>query len=500
MPTSRESPDRSEPALKPFPKIASFRDAAALRGHLSALGLDLPCDDEVLEAPRSPLAASLAVELPKRTVVSPNRFVIHPMEGWDGTGDGLPTELTRRRWRNFGRSGAGLIWGGEAAAVRTDGRANPNQLMMTDATATAIGSLRRELLQAADQAETARPVVGLQLTHSGRWARAAGESTAGTAKGSPAPRIAAHHPVLDRRQGIDDDGPLLSDGEIEALIADFARAAQLAEQEGFDFVDIKHCHGYLLHELLAARERGGAWGGAALGRRARLSLALIEAVRTAAPSIAIGVRLSLFDTVPHRPSSRDAEGKLGPGIPEEVELPYRHGFGLDEEAPLRLDLREPIDLVRLWLSQGVRLINVTAGSPYYCPHIQRPAAFPPSDGYAPPEDPLCGVVRLLRAAHALKAAVPEATVISTGWTYLQDYLPHVAQACVREGWFDGVGLGRMVLSYPDLPADVLAGRRLDRKRVCRTFSDCTTAPRRGLVSGCYPLDPAYRNSPDRKLL
>ena len=38
------------------------------------------------------------------------------------------------------------------------------------------------------------------------------------------------------------------------------------------------------------------------------------------------------------------------------------------------------------------------------------------------------------------------------------------------------------------------------KRLCRTFSDCTTAPRNGLVSGCYPLDAFYKKSPEMKLL
>jgi 2,4-dienoyl-CoA reductase-like NADH-dependent reductase (Old Yellow Enzyme family) len=65
---------------------------------------------------------------------------------------------------------------------------------------------------------------------------------------------------------------------------------------------------------------------------------------------------------------------------------------------------------------------------------------------------------------------------------------------VRAGAVDCIGLGRLALSYPELPADVLAGHPLKRKQFCRTFSDCTTAPRNGLVSGCYPLDPFYKGS------
>ena len=71
---------------------------------------------------------------------------------------------------------------------------------------------------------------------------------------------------------------------------------------------------------------------------------------------------------------------------------------------------------------------------------------------------------------------------------------------MREGWVDFVGLGRMVLSYPDLPADVLERGQLDRRLLCRTFSDCTTAPRSGLVSGCYPLAPFYRDRPEHRRL
>ena len=450
-----------------YPRIASFKSAAALRAHGAALGIDLPCDDAVVAALDSPLAQPLAVD----GALLANRFAIQPMEGWDGTADGRPTDLTERRWRRFGASGAALIWGGEAGAVRADGRANPHQLLLTDATAGSIGALRRALVDAAAAGGGPPPLVGLQLTHSGRWAR--------TAAG-PAPRIAFRHPLLDGRVGVADDTTVLEDADVEALIGDFARAARLAQQEGFDFVDVKHCHGYLLHEFLAARSRPGRFGGRDLTARTRLLFAILDAVRAAAPRLAIAVRLSVFDVVPYRP------GADGVGVAEAAPLPYDAAFGLD------LDLDEPIALVRALRARGVRLLNVTAASPYYAPHVQRPAAFPPSDGYQPPEDPLVGVARLLDAARRLKAAVPDAVVVSSGWSYLQDWLPHVAQATVRAGWFDAVGLGRMALSYPDLPADTLAGRPLDRKRICRTFSDCTTAPRQGRVSGCYPLDPFYR--------
>lgn len=483
-----------------YPRIASLKSVDALLGRLAELGIELPCDPHALPAPGSPLADPLPLgRMNGRDAVSPNRFAIHPMEGWDANEDGSPGPLTERRWRHFGISGAGLIWGGEAAAVRADGRANPNQLMITDATANGVGRLRASLLEAAADSGQPPPVVGLQLTHSGRWARSAAESGAG-AKGRPAPRVAYRHPLLDRRVGIDDDTVVLSDTDVSELIRSFVRAAVLAQEEGFDFVDIKHCHGYLLHEFLSARGRSGLYGGDAFEDRLRLTFELIDAVHDAAPGLRIGIRLSVFDRLPHRPDGRDADGRLGPGIAEEADLPYRSGFGIRSEDPTQSDFAEPIEMVRRLVARGVRLINVTAGSPYYVPHVQRPALFPPSDGYAPPEDPLVGVVRLLEAARTIKAAVPDAIVVSTGWTYLQEYLAPVAQACVRAGWCDLVGLGRMVLSYPDLPADILGGRDAVRKRICRTFSDCTTAPRNGLVSGCYPLDPFYRSRDERERL
>jgi 2,4-dienoyl-CoA reductase-like NADH-dependent reductase (Old Yellow Enzyme family) len=467
-----------------FPRVAALATPAKLRARLAELGAELPCDDAALAAPASPLAEPLALGGAR---VAANRFVVQPMEGWDGTADGLPGELTERRWRRFGESGAGWVWGGEAVAVRPDGRANPGQLVISERNAPALGRLRRALLDAARAAGHAEPVVGLQLTHSGRWSL--------PEPGRRRPRIAYRHPLLDRRVGVSDDAALLTDAELTELVRDFAAAARLAEAEGFDFVDLKHCHGYLLHEFLSARTRPGPYGGAALAGRTRLLREVVGAAAQAAPRLALGVRLSLFDGVPHR-----APAGGGAGAPEPHPRPYPFAFGAAPEAPERIDLAEPIAVARQLLGLGVRWLNATASSPYYAPHLQRPALFPPSDGYPPPEDPLAGVARLFGAARELKAAVPELVVVASGTSYLQELLPHVAQACVRAGWFDAVGLGRMVLAYPELPADVLAGRALARKRLCRTFSDCTSAPRNGLPSGCYPLDPFYRERPERAAL
>jgi NADPH2 dehydrogenase len=289
---------------------------------------------------------------------------------------------------------------------------------------------------------------------------------------------------------------LLTDGEIGGIIEAFHRAARTAQGIGFDFVDVKHCHGYLGHEFLSAHTREGDYGGAFEGRT-RFLREVVEGIRSVAPGLEIGVRLSAFDIVPFRPDpARSTSGKPGPGIPEDFAelLPYRWAFGVNVSDPTESDLSDATRFLSLLGELGIKLVNISAGSPYYNPHVQRPALFPPSDGYLPPEDPLVGVARQMNAARRLKQQFPDVLIVGTGFSYLQEFLPNVAQAAVREGWADSIGLGRMVLAYPELPLHVLEGRTLERKRLCRTFSDCTTAPRNGLPSGCYPLDPNYKNS------
>jgi 2,4-dienoyl-CoA reductase-like NADH-dependent reductase (Old Yellow Enzyme family) len=296
---------------------------------------------------------------------------------------------------------------------------------------------------------------------------------------------------------------VLSDDEVRELIRDFVRAARVAHEAGADFVDIKHCHGYLLHEFLGAHTRPGPYGGS-FENRTRILREIVEGIRADGNSIAIGVRLSAFDLVPFRPDpTRSQPGKLGPGIPEDYSacLPYRFGFGMNPERPIEPDLTETFRFAELCGSLGVRLLNLSAGSPYYNPHLLRPAAYPPSDGYQPAHDPLIDVVRQIQAVRQVRACAPrDLIVVGSGYTYLQEYLPHVAQAVVRAGWTDVVGMGRMVLSYPGILADATSGRPVVSRGICRTFSECTTAPRNGLPSGCYPLDPFYVARPEAQVL
>lgn len=466
-------------------RVAAMKDVEHFRAHLRSLGVVIPCDDQLITSTESPIAGALT----NAGTRIGNRIAVQPMEGWDGTAEGNPTESTFRRWRRFGHSGAKLIWGGEAVAVCHSGRANPNQLVIGLKTQRGLVQLRNALVEAHRQTTGSDDglLIGLQLTHSGRFCRP-------NRKDHAEPRILYHHPILHGRMGLAPDYPLLSDSEIEVIVEDFHRAAKLTRELGFDFVDIKHCHGYLGHEFLSAREREGKYGGS-FENRTRFLREIVEGIHSNAPGLAVGVRLSAFDLVPFRPDPRvSANGLPGPGIPEDCKLPYRAGFGVDENRPTEIDLSETEQFIALLEEFGVRLVNITAGSPYYNPHVQRPALYPPSDGYLPPEDPLVGVARQLSVTRELKRKFPEMIFVGSAYSYLQDFLPLVAQAAIRDGWVDAVGLGRMVLSYPEILWDAINGAPTQRKLICRTFSDCTTAPRNGLPSGCYPLDAYYKES------
>jgi 2,4-dienoyl-CoA reductase-like NADH-dependent reductase (Old Yellow Enzyme family) len=485
-----------------YPRVASLKTAAAFRAHLVRSAIPIDFDDELAAPGRSPLAQPIEVE----GVRVGNRFCILPMEGWDGTADGEPSDLTRRRWQRFGISGAKLIWGGEAVAVRHDGRANPNQLLLTAKTQPSIARLRDELVASHRERFGSNAdgdlYIGLQLTHSGRYARPNVYNRA-------EPLAAARHPLLDRRFA----GGLrvLDDDDLDRLADEFVNAARLARGAGFQFVDVKACHGYLGHELLGARQREGRYGGS-LENRTRFMRTIIERIQAEVPGLAMVVRLSAFDTVPYRKRA-DGIGEPEDGADTRVrpyesgDTPPAHAVGADPcvgpgfcviEDDQHIDeaLEESLAVLAMLERLGIRWVCISGGSPYYNPHVQRPAMFPPLDGYEPPEDPLRGVARQIEVTRRLKQAFPRLVFVGSAYSYLQEWLPHVAQHNVREGLVDLVGLGRMVLAYPDLPADVLAGAALKRALFCRTFSDCTTGPRLGLVSGCYPLDKFYAAKPE----
>ena len=463
-------------------RIPSLKTPEAFAEHIRNLGLDLQFEPKISTGSNSALTRPL--QFKNRTIG--NRWAVHPMEGWDGTTTGGITEPMVRRWQRFGESGAKLIWGGEAMAVRPDGRANPNQLIINEANKAGLAQLVYTLASAHRERydNTDDLLIGFQLTHSGRFCKP-------NDKKRLEPRVAFRHPILDKKFGVTSDAQMFTDDELKRLADDYVAAARVAAEVGAGFVDIKHCHGYLLHELLAATTRPGPYGGP-LENRTRLLREIVAGIRAAVPGLEIGVRLSAFDFVPFK------AGEDGTGAPEDYShcLPYNYGFGVNPNNPTEYDLTEPIQFLELLEKLDIRLVNLTAGSPYYVPHIQRPALYPPSDGYLPPEDPLVGVARQISVVKQLKARFPNLILVGTGYSYLQEYLPQVAEYYVRHGHVDSVGIGRAVLSYPTMLADATRTGKLEVRHLCRTFSDCTSAPRNGLPSGCYPLDDYYKAGTD----
>jgi len=457
-------------------KIPGIKSASALRERFRQLGYDIPVTGQPADSNNGSSCLAQPIRVGSQTIG--NRFAILPMEGWDAELDGQPSELVERRWLNFATSGAKLLWGCEAAAVNHECRANPRQLVINNDTVDHIAELQNKVRIAHNNKFGTDNdfVVGLQLTHSGRWCRPDGVLK---------PQIAYRHPELDNRVNAC-DAHVLSDDDIDELVDLYIDRAGLAARAGFDFVDVKHCHGYFAHELLSGVNRPGAYGGP-FENRTRFLRNVINGIKQKYPEMSIGVRLSAYDFL----SFEAGPSRVG----KPIELPGDFRFGADKSG-LTIDLAEPARLLSSLRSMGVKLICITAGSPYYNPHIQRPALYPPSDGYKPPEDPLMGVARMIQATAELKLQFPEMIFVGSGYTYLQEWLPRVAESVVSRNMVDIVGIGRMALSYPNLPADILNGQGLDRKKICRTFSDCTTAPRKGLISGCYPLDSFYKAMPE----
>ncbi|QGQ25166.1 NADH:flavin oxidoreductase [Gimesia benthica] len=412
-----------------------------------------------------------------------SRLGIQPMEGCDGTTDGFPDELTYRRYRRFGAGGASLIWG-EATAIGPEARMNPRQLMINDQTAPALEKMLAGCREAHAEVfgSDAGQVIGLQLTHSGRFS-------------FEKPLLATHDQVLDPRtvdkgtgRIVDDSYPLLSDDDLKRIEDQYVAAAKLAQSIGVDFVDIKQCHRYLLSELLAAKNRPGEYGGS-LENRTRLVRNVIQRIREECPGLIIATRMNGYDGIPYQGAGDDFIGEPCPH-----ELPLQTAFGTNPDDHLQEDLTEPLEVARLLKEWGISMINISNGNPYANPHIVRPAEFPPTDGYHAPEHPLIGVARHFRIASQIQAAVPDIPVVGSGYSWLQDFAMHAAAANVEQGKISIVGMGRATLSQPEFAKLLQEEGKLKRKTVCRTFSYCTNLmrtkdhPLGQYPTGCPPFD------------
>lgn len=373
-----------------------------------------------------------------------NRLGVQPMEGCDGTREGAPDELTFRRYERFSCGGAAVLWM-EAMAVCAEGRANPRQLYLCEQNLSAFSRLNERIDRAASGGA---PMKIAQLTHSGRYSKP---------NGVPEPKTAVPIPFLFA-DGKDDYTPV-SDDYLKWLEEQFVEAAKLAARAGFDAVDVKACHRYLISELLGAFTRPGMYGGS-FENRTRLLLNIVRRVKQEA-GIEPVVRLNLYDAIPH---------------------PF--GFGVSKEDVHKPDMDEPIRLLQLLAQSGVKLVDLSCGNPYYNPHVGRPYD---QGGYLPPSHPLEDTARMLSLIRQAKQSCPELTVMATGFTWLREFAANVAAGGIEQGWFDLAGFGRQAFAYPDFANDILNGG-MKREKCCVTCSNCTVMMRDGGVTGCPVRD------------
>ncbi len=410
-----------------------------------ALSLDLPCSEttDILKE---------SVTIGAKTI--PNRLACQAMEGCDGTRGGSPDELTVRRYHRFAAGGAGIIWF-EATACTEAGRANPRQLWLHEENKDDFRRILDEIRETAMRENGYAPVIIMQATHSGRYSKP---------NGTPAPLIAYNNPIFEKDNPID-PSRILSDSEIDRIGEQLVRSAALAEEVGFDGVDVKCCHRYLNSELLSAYERDGKYGGSLENRTRLLRETVAGAQSVTGKDFIVSSRLNVYDG-----------------------FPYPYGFGVRNDGSLDFCPDEPIWLLKELRKLGVELLNVTMGNPYFNPHVNRPFSL---GTYTPEEHPLTGVARMLSGTAELKKAVPELKIISSGLSYLGAVAPNVAAGFIEKGGFDFAGFGRTIFAYPNFAKDILKNGTLDAKKLCICCSKCTELMRGGTTPGCVIRDELY---------
>ena len=382
-----------------------------------------------------------------------NRFALQAMEGCDGNIDGSPSELTLRRYKRFAQSGAAFQYI-EASAVIDSGRANPRQLMITQENLPAYKTLVETIRKTARENQLTDPDIAIQLTHSGRYSK--------DVNGKPSPVVAGIDPERDPK-GVAPH--IITDSQLDSLVKNFVKAANLAKQAGIDCVDIKCCHGYLINELTGAFTRTGKYG-SSFENRTRFLDEVTKRIHQEV-DIDMMVRLNVYD-----------------------EYPYPFGFGVDKENFRAVDLTEPKKLVDILIKNGVSIIDCTGGNPYYNPHVNRPFD---KGGYVPPVHQLHQIFKHWHSVRELKQHNPNAIYIASMFSWLRHFAPQMAATCIESGWFDMAGFGRQSFAYPTFASDVLHKGKMDKTKCCLSCSKCTDLMRTGLGTGCVLRDEYYTN-------
>lgn len=397
-----------------------------------------------------------------------NSLAVHPMEGCDGDSQGQPGKLTLRRYERFAAGGAGLIWA-EAIAVESEGRANPRQLWLNDNNKDNFAAMIKTIREvaAASMGKDHKPVIVAQLTHSGRYSK-----PEGVAKPMIAQRdqyrdamVPQQKPNPKTNSKIPKDWPIVTDDYLDELQDAYVKAARIAFEVGFDAVDIKSCHGYLINELLACYQRKGKYGGS-FENRTRFLLDVIDKIHNElGEEKPVVTRLGVYDAIP-----------------------YPYGWAVDKDDYTKPDLTEPKKLIALLQQRGVKLINITAANPYYNPHIGRPFNEPIVGGYEEPEHPLVGVSRLINLAGEIQKEFPDIAFVGTGYSWLRTLFANVAAASKANGLVTLIGAGRMAFAYPDFAKDIITKGQMYPEKVCVACSGCTQIMRDGGMAGCVVRD------------
>lgn len=380
-----------------------------------------------------------------------NSIAILPMEGCDALPDGSPGELTKRRYIRFCEGGAGIVWY-EAVAVAEQGRAFKQQLFIHKGNKDNFKRLLDDVKEKAIKKNGYVPLMIMQLTHSGRYSKP---------QGVPAPVMAAHNPALDEKYNISPDHKLISDSELKELEDKFAEAAVLAEYAGFDGIDIKASHGYLLSELLSAYTREGEYGGDYEGRTRFIKNATLKIKKSVRSDMVLATRFGIYDA-----------------------MNYPYGFGVDKETG-GLDLTEPAALLNELSALGIKICAVTMGNPYFNPHIGRPF----NDGaYTPPEPPVKGVERMISLAATIKRMVPDMLFIGAGYSWLKEFAVGAGAYTLENGMADFIGFGRQAFAHPGVASDILESGKIERNKTCITCSKCSQLMRNKINAGCVVRD------------
>ncbi len=410
----------------------------------------------------------LAEPVPAGKLLIPNSLAVHPMEGCDGDSQGRPGKLTSRRYERFAAGGAGLIWA-EATAVVPEGRANPRQLWLHEENKASFRAMVEMIRQVAAEAmgPKHKPVLVLQLTHSGRYSKPEGIRHPMIAQRDPYRDALApqQKPDANRKSKIPENWPLVSDEYLDKLQDAYVTAARIAFEVGFDAVDIKSCHGYLINEIFACRSRKGKYGGS-FENRTRFVLEVIDKIhKELGEDTPVVTRLGVYDAIP-----------------------YPYGWGVDKDDYRKPDSTEPRKLIGLLQQRGINLINVTVANPYYNPHVGRPFNEPIVGGYEEPEHPLVGVSRLVNLTGEIQKEFPGIAIVGTGYSWLRTLFANVAAANKATGLTRLVGAGRMAFAYPDFARDIITKGRMYPEKVCVSCSACTQIMRDGGMSGCVVRD------------